>query len=156
MNLLDYVKVLRTRWITVCAITLLSVLAAIAYTLTTTPQYQASTQLYVSTSSGSTINELYQGNRLSQERVASYTQLLMGETLAQRTVERLNLDMPASALRAKVKATSKLNTVLIDVSVVDTSPTRARDIANALSDEFVQMVRELETPPLTEQLQMPV
>lgn len=140
-------KVLRTRWLTVFLTTLVSVLAAIAYTLTTTPQYQASTQLYVSTSSGSSINELYQGSLLSQERVASYTQLLMGETLAQRTVDRLNLDMPAKALKAKVKATSKLNTVLIDVSVLDTSPTRATDIANALSDEFTQMVRELETPP---------
>ncbi|TGD85333.1 polysaccharide biosynthesis tyrosine autokinase [Mycolicibacterium sp. CH28] len=147
MNLLDYVKALRTRWITVCATMLVAVLAAIAYTLTTAPQYQASTQLYVSASAGSSMTDLYQGNRLSQERVLSYTQLLMGETLAQRTIDRLNLDMPASALRAKVKASSKLNTVLIDVSVLDTSPTRARDVANALSDEFVQMVRELETPP---------
>src|SRR5262249_7543700 len=37
--------------------------------------------------------------------------------------------------------------VLIDVSVLDSSPVKARDIADALSDEFVVMVRELETPP---------
>jgi receptor protein-tyrosine kinase len=36
---------------------------------------------------------------------------------------------------------------LIDVTVLDTSPVRARDIADALSDEFVVMVRELETAP---------
>jgi receptor protein-tyrosine kinase len=147
VNLMDYVKVLRSRWITVCATTLLAVLAAIAYTWSSTPQYQASTQLYVASSAGSTVADLYQGNRLSQERVLSYTQLLMGETLAQRTVDRLGLEMPPSSLRARVKAISKPNTVLIDVSVLDASPTRARDIANALSDEFVQMVKELETPP---------
>ena len=36
--------------------------------------------------------------------------------------------------------------MLIDVSVLDPSPVQARDIANALSDEFVVMARELETP----------
>ncbi|WP_396932427.1 polysaccharide biosynthesis tyrosine autokinase [Mycolicibacterium sp.] len=147
MNLQDYTKVLRARWITICAATLVAVLATLAYTLSTTPQYQASTQLYVSASAGSSMADLYQGNRLSQERVLSYTQLIMGETLAQRTIDRLNLSISAPTLKAKVKATAKPDTVLIDVSVLDTSPTRARDVANALSDEFVQMVRELETPP---------
>ena len=48
---------------------------------------------------------------------------------------------------SKVKASSPPDTVLIDVSVLDPSPVQARDIADALSDEFVVMVRELETPP---------
>lgn len=43
-------------------------------------------------------------------------------------------------------ASAESDTVLIDVDVLDESPSRARDIANALSDEFVKMVRELETP----------
>jgi receptor protein-tyrosine kinase len=90
--------------------------------------------------------ELYQGNRLSQERVISYLDLLMGETLARRTIDKLGLDMSPEALQEHVKATAKRDTVLIKVAVLDQSPVRARDIANALSDEFVAMVRELETP----------
>ncbi len=70
----------------------------------------------------------------------------MGETLAQRTIDKLRLDMSADALRRKVKASAKPDTVLIDVAVLDPSRVQARDIANALSDEFVVMVRELETP----------
>jgi len=70
----------------------------------------------------------------------------MGETLAQRTVDRLNLDITASVLKEKVTAKAKPTTVLIDVAVRDPSPVQARDIANALSDEFVLMARELETP----------
>jgi receptor protein-tyrosine kinase len=147
VNIQDFVKLLRTRWVTVGVTTLIAVLAALAYTVMTTPQYQASTRLFVSTSSGSSLNDLYQGNRFSQERVLSYTELLMGETLAQRTIDKLDLDMPADALKAKIKATAKPDTVLIDVSVLDNSPVRARDIANALSDEFVMLVSELETPP---------
>lgn len=146
MTLQQFLKVLRTRWITVCVTALVPILAAIAYTLTQTPLYQASTQLYVSSTAGSSVSDLYSGNRLSQDRVLSYTQLVMGETLAQRTIDRLDLDMSAAALKARVTAKSKPNTVLIDVEVLDPSAIRARDIANALSDEFVMMVRELETP----------
>lgn len=113
----------------------------------TTPLYEASTRLFVSTTSGASASEIYQGNRFSQERVISYTELLMGETLAQRTIDKLDLEMSAGELQNKVKASSKLDTVLINVSVLDESPVRARDIADALSEEFVVMVRELETPP---------
>lgn len=147
LNLQEYAKLLRTRWVTVCITTLAAILGAVGLTLITTPLYQASTRLFVSTTTGgATATDLYQGNRLSQDRVLSYTQLVMGETLAQRTVDKLGLDMTAGQLRANVKATAKADTVLIDVSVTDQSPVRARDIANALSDEFVVMVRELETP----------
>lgn len=70
----------------------------------------------------------------------------MGESLAQRTVDKLGLRMSAEDLQENVDAHAKADTVLITVAVVDDSPVRARDIANTLSDEFVAMVRELETP----------
>jgi receptor protein-tyrosine kinase len=136
----------RNRWLTILVTALIIVLAALAYSVAQTPLYQASTRLFISTTSGSSASDLYQGNLYSQGRVLSYTQLVMGETLAQRTIDRLGLDMTAQELKEKVTAKSKPNTVLVDVSVLDASPVQARDIANAMSDEFVQVVRELETP----------
>ncbi|CAA0126137.1 Putative tyrosine-protein kinase YveL [Mycolicibacterium vanbaalenii] len=146
LNLQAFVKALRSRWITVCVTVLVAVLGAGLLTLLTTPLYQASTRLFVSTASGTSVTDIYQGNRFSQERVISYTELLMGQTLAQRTVDKLGLEISAPALQDRVNATSKLDTVLIDVTVLDESAIRARDIANTLSDEFVVLVRELETP----------
>lgn len=131
---------------TVCLTALVTVLGTLAYTLAQTPLYQASTRLFVSTTAGSSASDLYNSSRYSQERVLSYAQLLMGETLAQRTIANLQLNMSPAALTARVTAKSKPDTVLIDVSVLDPSPVRARDIANALSDEFVVLARELETP----------
>ncbi len=146
MRFQDLARLIRTRWLIITAIAILSVLGAAVATWMTTPQYQSSTRLYVSATSGASAAERFQGNRLSQERVLSYTELLKGQSLAQRTVDKLNLDITADELRSKVKATAKVDTVLINVAVRDASPVRARDIANALSDEFVVMVRELETP----------
>jgi capsular exopolysaccharide synthesis family protein len=146
LSLQDFIKLLRSRWVTVCVATLVAVLGAVAVTLLTTPLYQASTRLFVSTTAGASVTEIYQGNLFSQERVKSYAELLMGEALAQRTIDKLGLEMSAEELQKNVKASAKLDTVLINVEVLDQSPVRARDIANTLSDEFVAMVRELETP----------
>jgi len=146
MSVQDLLKLLRARWVIVFVTALVTVLGTMAYTLLQTPLYQASTRLFVSTTSGTSAVDLYQGSRYSQERVLSYTELLKGETLANRTIDRLDLNMNADDLKAKVTAKSKPDTVLITVSVLDDSPVRARDIANALSDEFVVIARELETP----------
>jgi capsular exopolysaccharide synthesis family protein len=147
LTIQDFVRVLRTRWIIICVTVVIALGAAVAVTLLTTPLYQASTRLFVSTTAALSASDIYQGTLSSQQRVLSYTKLLTGETLAQRTIDKLDLDMTAEALRAKVTATAAPNTVLIDVSVLDPSPGQARELADGLSDEFVVMTRELETPP---------
>ncbi len=146
MNLQDLLILLRARWVTICVTTVAALLLAVVITLTTTPQYEASTRLFVSTAAGDSVTELYQGGLYSQQRVLSYSELVTGETLAQRTVDKLGLDMSASELQREVSATAKPGTVLIDVVATDPSPVRARDIANTLSDEFALVVKDLETP----------
>ena len=146
MDLHHAVKLLRTRWVTIFVTTLVTMFGAVVFTLLQTPLYEASTRLFVSASSGSSATEVFQGMRYSQERVISYTQLLTGETLAQRTIDRLDLDMDPAELTEQITAKAIPDTVLIDLAVLDESPVRARDIANAVSEEFVEMARELETP----------
>jgi hypothetical protein len=53
----------------------------------------------VSTTAGGSVDAVHTGNRFSQERVVSSTELLMGETLAQRTIAKLALDMSAKELQ---------------------------------------------------------
>lgn len=146
MEVQDYLRILQQRWRIIALATVVGVLGALVASLVSTPMYQASARLFVSTSSAASVNEVYQGNLFSQQRVASYTKLLTGTTLAQRTIDRLGLtDVSPKDVAEQVKATSAPDTVLIDASVQDSSPERARDIVNALSDEFVVMAAELET-----------
>ncbi|NDK91675.1 polysaccharide biosynthesis tyrosine autokinase [Gordonia desulfuricans] len=131
------------RWWVVALVSLLAGVGSLISSMLSTPEYRASARLFVSSSSGASGNDLYQGGLYSQQVVASYTQLLTGETLARRTVERLGLDESADDLRSRVRATAAPGTVLITVTVSDESPFRAADIANALSDEFVEFASEL-------------
>ena len=146
LDIQDLARVLRRRWIIVCVTIAVTLAGVVATTLMTIPLYQASTRLVVATYTGGSANEVYKSTLSSQKRSLSYAKLITGETLAQRTVDKLHLDLSADALRQKVRASASPDTVLIDVSVFDPSPTQARNIANALSDEFVVMIRELETP----------
>lgn len=150
MEVQDYLKIALTRWRVIVVATVVVALAALGASMVSTPIYQSSTRLFVSTSVGTSVDEAFRGNQLSQQLVTSYTKLVTGETLAQRTVDVLGPDkvdgLTGKALAAKVTATSAVDTVLIDVKVQDPSPELARDIANALSDEFVLMAKELGTP----------
>jgi receptor protein-tyrosine kinase len=144
----EFAKILRTRWKIVCATILIAVVGAFAYALLGTPQYESSTRLFVSGTAEGGATEANDGSLFAQRRVLSYLQLLRGEILAQRTIDKLGLDMDAGELQAKLEATAPTDTVLIDVKVLDSSPGRARDIANTLSDEFIVMAAGLETPEL--------
>lgn len=144
----DFARILRSRWKVICGVFAIVVGAAVAYLLLVTPQYQATTRLFVSTTSDGTNTQTNDGGLFAQRRVLSYTQLLQGALLAQRTIDKLGLDMTAAELQREVTATAPTDTVIIDVTVQDASPSRARDIANTLSDEFVVMAAALETPDL--------
>ena len=147
MEIHDYLRILQARWKIIAIAVVVGILGALGVSLLTTPVYQATTRLFVSTSSGDSVNEIYQGNLFLQQRVASYTRLLTGNTLAQRTLDAMdNPGMTAGELARNVRATAAVDTVLIDVKVSDESPARARDLANTLSDQFVTMVRSSETP----------
>lgn len=156
MTVQDFARILRTRSRTICGTIAAFALFAIAYVFLAAPMYEAKTQLFVSTAtisanSGTPNSEAYQGGLFAKERVLSYTTLLTGDLVAQRTIDKLGLDMSVAELQKEVTATAPTDTVLIDVTVTDPSPTRAADIANTLSDEFVVMAAALERPDPTEQ-----
>lgn len=140
-----FLRVLQARWTTIVLTTVLIVLGALILAWRTPPVYQAATTLFVSARGGMNVSEVYEGGLFSEQRVESYAELIKDDTLALRTIGKLGLPMSMSDWKDSVTAGAKPNTVLIDVKVRDTSPARARDIANTLSDEFVVLVGELET-----------
>lgn len=147
MDLRDYLRILRTRWVLIALCALISVGAAATLTWASTPQYTSSARLFVSTSSASDDSQALQGSQFSVQRVKSYADLLTGEVIARRVVEKLQLDEDPRALAGQISATSAVDTVILTVKVTDPSPSRAQRLTDAVSEEFVAYVAELETPP---------
>jgi receptor protein-tyrosine kinase len=125
---------------------LVGLATALLVSLVQTPVYTSYIQFFVSTRDGSTTSDAFQGSQFSQERVTSYAQLLTGDELAGRVVERLDLDRAPYEVSGEVSASAVADTVLIDVTVTDPSPEMAQRIADAIGQEFPSYVDELETP----------
>jgi receptor protein-tyrosine kinase len=146
VDLRDALTAVRTRWWLPVAGLVVTGLLALVLALATTPQYTADTQLFVSTTDSDNTADALQGSEFSQQRVGSYAELLSGEVVAARVIDELDLDLTPGELAAGVTASPVLDTVLIDVSVTDTSPAQAQAVAEAIGEVFPTLVAELERP----------
>lgn len=139
-------------WVITLGVTLMGALAALVVSMIATPQYEAYARMYVSTTGGAPVsNASYQETTASQQIALSLVKLIQSEAVTERVVEGLHLDMSASELAQKMEATVEPETVLIDLTVTDSSPVLAREIANANAFEFADFVDELQlkTAPST-------
>ena len=146
VELRDYLSILRSRWLLIGLCALGTVALAGVVTLSATPQYASSARLFVSTSSSDGA-QAFQGSQFSVQRVKSYADLLTGEEIARRVVDELKLDESPRDLAKQISATTKLDTVILTITVTDPAPERAQALAAAVSEQFVTYVAELETPP---------
>jgi capsular polysaccharide biosynthesis protein len=147
VTLRDAVVVLRMRWVTVVVVVVAVMIIGVAWAWLTPRTYAASMRIFIATQSATDGQDAYAAAQLAQARVVSYSDLITSESLATRTVKRLNLHIAPRDLAEKVDASAKTQSVVITLSVTDSSPTNAVSLANALSVDFVSMVRDLETTP---------
>ncbi|WP_443198034.1 polysaccharide biosynthesis tyrosine autokinase [Pseudarthrobacter sp. CCNWLW207] len=136
----------RRNWIIIAASTLICLFMGGAISVLAKPTYRSETQLFVAIQSSGTVQELAQGNTFSQARVQSYVQTVDSPIVLQPAIDALGLDTTAQELASKVKATTDVNTVLINIAVEDTSPVQAAAIAQAVANSMIKAVDSLETP----------
>ncbi len=145
METRDIVNALRARWWMLVAGLVLGGASGLGATSAMTPQYTSTIQFFVSTTGSTSTSEVLQGGQFSQARIASYAELLQGDQLAQRVIDRADLDMTSEELTAHVTVEAVPETVLLDVAVADPSAARALAIADAFGTEFTDMVAGLES-----------
>ena len=86
MTLTDYLRVVRKRWRLIVASLVVCVLASSAFVLTSTKKYEATAQIFVSTSGAddTTTDSLAQGNTFVQARVQSYTSVAKSPSVTEQ------------------------------------------------------------------------
>lgn len=135
-------------WWWVAALGVVVGLAAAQWVIaSSTPLYRSTTQLFIGaagTSDGA--SAAYNGGLFAQQRVASYTALVQSERLADEVIADLQLSVTPAQLAGEVTATALPNTVILQVSVTDTSPRRAQAIAEAWGRHVITDVTAVEQP----------
>ncbi|MEV4133954.1 polysaccharide biosynthesis tyrosine autokinase [Dactylosporangium sp. NPDC049742] len=146
MELRDYVSAVRKRWWLVATTACLALVAAVVITARTAPTYAASVTFFVSTPS-SGVTDAYQGGLFSQQRARSYVNLVTSDRLARAVAADPGVGLDADGVKARISARTVPDTVLLDITVLDTRSDRALRIAESVATQFAALVAVLETPP---------
>ncbi|MGF0315763.1 Wzz/FepE/Etk N-terminal domain-containing protein [Nocardia fluminea] len=145
MGLIDIWRIVRQRWLLIVGVVLVCTAAAWAYAQTLPNIYSASSSMYVSMATGTSVNDSYQGGLAAQQRVRSYLDLAASTTVAARVVDDKGLKITPEQMRAKITASSPPATSVIMITVQDSTPTGARDLTDAAVAQFRKLVDELES-----------
>ncbi|AYF97246.1 polysaccharide biosynthesis tyrosine autokinase [Protaetiibacter intestinalis] len=143
MELRDYLRILRRNWVIILVITLAGVAGGATYSLLQTPQYEATTKVFVSTSSADSVSDLNAGNSFTQQIVRSYAQVVTTGLVLDPVISELGLDRTTRELADQVSAEVTLNTVIVDITVTDADPVLAANIANSIAKNLIEAVPEL-------------
>ena len=147
MGIADLIRIVKQRWLVMVACVVSGLVLAGAYWATATPEYEAKGLLFVSLSSGASINDVAQGSVFAQGRVRSYPELVTTPRVLQSVIDDLHLNTTPEELAQKITVNIPIDTVLLEITAADPNPVRARDIANAVTKSFPSVIQEWETPP---------
>lgn len=143
MDLTDYVRALRRRWLLMLLCVLVSVGASVALTVTTEPTYSSTARLFISSSQGTT-TEALQGAQLSAARITSYAEMIATPELANTVADELGGGLSGNALRASVTAEVLEETFIIEVAARNQDPEQAQQVAQAFAEGLATMIEDLE------------
>lgn len=130
--------------IAICAV--LAVGIALLYSALSSPKYQATAVLYVTSGSDDNSQAAYQGSLASQQRVASYAKLATSQAVLEKAVSGSKLPISVATAGSEVTASSTSDTVLLNISATARSGSDAAALANAVAAAMSNYVSTLETP----------
>ncbi len=132
---------LKQNWTMMAVSSLL--LAAIVFFYTSvfvTPKYQSTSELYVLSKSTSitTFSDIQIGTYMTRD----YVEVVSDRPVLDMVIENLNLNMTYKQLSGKVSITNPTNTRIIQITVTDSNPERAKLIADEMADVASAFIAE--------------
>lgn len=147
MELRDYVRMLRQGWRVIAVVTAICIAVAGTYVAFAPREYGATTVLFVSANSPSSIDDLQQGNTFAATAVITYAQIINSATVLGPAAASLRPQRSIEDLQGSVSSTVREETTLVDIAVTAGSPSEASDIANAVATTAVRVLPGLQTSP---------
>lgn len=142
IDLVEVFHLMLKRWwlILICGVTL----AAFAFGYTkffVTPQYQASSMIYVlsKTTSISSTLDLQIGRQLTVD----FETLATSRPVVEKVIEDLNLDATYESLVGTITVSNPEDTQILKLSVTNPDPKLACDISNAMAEATAERIAEV-------------
>ncbi|USK63492.1 YveK family protein [Peribacillus frigoritolerans] len=143
ISIKDIFKTLKKRWKLIILLTLIAALISgtISYFLLT-PVYESSTQILV--------NQKQSENQLDSTQIRSnidmintYSVIIKSPAILEKVIDELELDQSVDQLSQKIMINSQENSQVFSLTVQDSNPSKAVDIANTVSETFQKEIKDI-------------
>ncbi|MDW7613467.1 Wzz/FepE/Etk N-terminal domain-containing protein [Peribacillus simplex] len=143
ISIQDIFKTLKKRWKLIMLLTLIAALISgtISY-FVLTPVYQTSTQILV--------NQKQSENQLDSTQIRSnidmintYSVIIKSPAILEKVIDELELDQSVDQLSQKITINSQENSQVFSLTVQDSNPTKAVEIANTVSATFQKEIKDI-------------
>jgi capsular polysaccharide biosynthesis protein len=146
IDLMEYIHIIRRRLWLIILVTILAVAASgVISFFVLDPVYQASTTVMVgkpaSYADGSQLQ--IQDLNLNQRLARTYGEIVKSRVVSEEVISDLNLNITPDHLKGKTSVNLVKDTEFITISVTDTNPQKAADIANKLAEVFKKRVMNM-------------
>lgn len=137
LDLIHYVW--KRVWIIIISSLICAFTAFFCSKLLLIPEYTASARVYVL--SRSSEDELAYSDLQSSEKLTSdFEVLVSGRNITSAVIERLSLNMTDAELADKISVSSPNSTRILQISVTDSDPALAKEIANCILEVSVEQI----------------
>ena len=135
---------LRRYWRSVVGCVLAGLAAASLLTAATPRTYQSTMTFFVATAANSQATNQLQQDEFAQRRINSYVGVMNSELLASRVITATGLELEPDDIIGMISSSVDPDTVLMNVTITDTSPDRSLVIAKAIASNFDTVIGEVE------------
>lgn len=144
ISLEEIFRTIRRRLGLIITISILSLaLSAFITFVVITPTYQATTQILVNNEQEESNTNQLQSNQIDLQLINTYSAILRSPVILNDVIEDLGLDTKASGLINKLTIGNEQNSKVMVLTVTDTDPKLAVDIANGITETFVNKIEDL-------------
>ncbi|MED3998175.1 Wzz/FepE/Etk N-terminal domain-containing protein [Peribacillus frigoritolerans] len=143
ISIKEILKTLKKRWKLIMLLTLVAALISgtISYFLLT-PVYQSSTQILV--------NQKQSENQIDSTQIKSnidmintYSVIIKSPAILEKVIDELELDQSVDQLSQKITINIQENSQVFSLTVQDSNPTKAVEIANTVSSIFQKEIKNI-------------
>lgn len=108
-----------------------------------TPQYQASTQILVNQAQNE--NQEFSSTDIESSRdlINTYNVIITSPAILEPTIESSNFDGSVGELRSKISVSSEEESQVATITIEDTDPQRATNLANAVAGTFEEQIPDI-------------
>lgn len=158
IDLLEICHVLLSRiWLILSAGLLCALIGFALSAFLVTPTYESTTKIYIlnkTESTAVTYSDMQMGTQLTKD----YAELINSRYVLEEVIHRLSMEENYDDFLEMVAVVTPADTRIVEITVTDTDPVRAMDIANCIREvasEHIQTVMDIEAVNVVESANMP-